>query len=81
MADLGFVGYKFTWSNRSFEGNLVRDRIDRGLTSSEWRVTYLEERIMHLDNNGLDHNLSCLMLILLASAGKENLNFKRDGVD
>ena len=79
MADLGFVGYKFTWSNRSFEGNLVREWIDKGLASSEWRMNYPEARIMHLDNNGSDHNPILLDLTLLASARKEDLNFKRDG--
>ena len=53
---MGFVGYKFTWLNISFGGNLVRERIDRGLPSSEWRMNYPEARIMHLDNNGSDHN-------------------------
>ena len=36
MVDLGFVGYEFTWSNRNFGGNLVRERIDRSLVLGDW---------------------------------------------
>ena len=55
LMDLGFVGYEFTWSNRSYDGNLVKERIDRTLTSVDWCANYPKARLLHLEDNGSDH--------------------------
>ena len=55
LMDLGYVGRKFTWSNRQFDGGLVQERLDRGLVSTTWRAIYLKARVMHLKDIGSDH--------------------------
>ena len=55
LVDLGFVGYKFIWSTRSFEGNLIRERTDRGLATIAWRGNYPEAHLLHLESNRSDH--------------------------
>ena len=55
LVDMGYVGHQFTWCNRNFAGTLIKERIDRALVSSQWRVVYAEARLHHLDDNGSDH--------------------------
>ncbi|WOL13903.1 hypothetical protein Cni_G22683 [Canna indica] len=61
LVDLGFTDSKFTWTNRSFELNLIRERLDRSLVSGQWRHLYPQVVVHHLDDNGSDH---CPILVI-----------------
>lgn len=37
LGDLGFEGYRFTWSNKRKELEAVEERLDRGLANRKWR--------------------------------------------
>lgn len=37
LRDIGYIGYKYTWSNRREKSNLVKARLDRFLTSYDWK--------------------------------------------
>ncbi|XP_015950801.1 uncharacterized protein LOC107475656 [Arachis duranensis] len=55
MVDLGFEGCRFTWSNRPYGGNLVRERLDWCLTTSNWCEAYPRSAVVHLNDQGSDH--------------------------
>ncbi|KAH7850130.1 hypothetical protein Vadar_028349 [Vaccinium darrowii] len=53
--DLGYVGYPFTWANRRCGDGLIKERLDRALVSSSWRLRYERAKLQHLFAVGLDH--------------------------
>ncbi|WOL00741.1 hypothetical protein Cni_G09454 [Canna indica] len=55
LVDLGFIGHKFTWNNRSFGRSLIQERLGRGLVSGCWRHLYPMAILHHLEDNGSDH--------------------------
>jgi len=56
LVDLGFTGNPFTWSNHRNGHNLIRQRLDRGLASSQWVHLFPSFSILHLPASGFDHN-------------------------
>ena len=55
MIDLGFVGPRFTWSNRRNINALIQERIDRFFTNPRWYASHLEARVTHLTRCVSDH--------------------------
>lgn len=53
--DLGFSGNKFSWSNRRWGRNSVKERLDRGIASMSWRLTFPRASILHLSAIKSDH--------------------------
>lgn len=47
FVDLGFVGSRFTWSNRRPGRANICERIDRSIANLSWRVTFPDARIQH----------------------------------
>lgn len=50
LEDLGFVGSRFTWSNK-----FTKERLDRGLSSSGWRALFPHFRVCTLPPSRSDH--------------------------
>ena len=48
MVDIGFVGPRFTWSNRREVQALIQERIDRFFVNPSWCVLYPDAKITHL---------------------------------
>ena len=65
MVDLGFVGPKFTWTNRKPISSLILERIDRCFANLVWRILYPEALVTHLPRTFSDH---CPVLIELCRA-------------
>ena len=38
MADLGYYGPKYTWSNCQEGLDLIKERLDRGVAKHEWQT-------------------------------------------
>uniref|UniRef100_A0A803QG02 Reverse transcriptase domain-containing protein n=1 Tax=Cannabis sativa TaxID=3483 RepID=A0A803QG02_CANSA len=55
VTPLDFMGDKFTWTNKNYNGLLVKERLDRGFTNGEWKDIFLENHINHLDYYSSDH--------------------------
>ena len=51
LVDLVMVGSGFTWSNRRYDSGLIRERLDRFLATSDWRLTYPGVVVRRLDEN------------------------------
>lgn len=60
MVDLGFLGPRFTWTNRREVQNLIQERIDRFFVNSDWCLLYPEARVTHLTKCHSNH---CLVLL------------------
>ncbi|KAI3882044.1 hypothetical protein MKX03_006254 [Papaver bracteatum] len=56
LEDLGFVVYKFTWTNRREDRGLIEARLDRGLASSNFCKHNKNATIKHLLDLGSDHS-------------------------
>ncbi|KAL4637806.1 hypothetical protein ACB092_03G102900 [Castanea dentata] len=55
LADLGFIGYKYTWNNkRPGEAN-IRERLDRAVANAEWRGEFPASTVTHLFSHASDH--------------------------
>ena len=55
LSDLGFQGPEFTWSNRRTNDDLVRVRLDRGVSNSAWSTLFPHPWIAHMIVNNSDH--------------------------
>ncbi|KAM1011440.1 hypothetical protein FF1_046643 [Malus domestica] len=54
LLDLGFVGPKFTW-RATRNGDLVQERLDRGLINGNWQVRWPNSVIIHENVRASDH--------------------------
>uniref|UniRef100_A0A2N9IE03 Reverse transcriptase domain-containing protein n=1 Tax=Fagus sylvatica TaxID=28930 RepID=A0A2N9IE03_FAGSY len=58
--DLGFVGNKFTWTNRRWGRHAIRERLDRGIANFDWRLAFSRASVYHLGAVNSDH---CSLII------------------
>lgn len=56
LYNLGFSGYKYTWSNRREVDDLVQTRLDRALANLQWKNAYPDHKITHLPFGSSDHS-------------------------
>ncbi|XP_075669878.1 uncharacterized protein LOC142639611 [Castanea sativa] len=69
MIDIGFLGPRFTWTNRREIQALIQEMIDRFFVNSQWCLMYLEARVVHLTRCHSDH---CPILMELQPRLHEN---------
>ena len=62
MIDLGFVGPRFTWTNKRDLSNLIQERLDRAWANPTWRSLFPEAFVSHLTRTHSDH---CPLLLSL----------------
>lgn len=55
MVDLGFLGFRYTWTNKRDINNLILERIDRFFMNLEWCVLYLDSKVTHLPRYHSDY--------------------------
>lgn len=56
FVDLGFVGPKYTWTNKRQILDLILERIDRCFANPLWRILYPEAMATHLPKTFFDHH-------------------------
>jgi hypothetical protein len=56
MIDWGFSGNPYTWSNHRQGHRLIKERLDRGVASSQWIHLFPSFSITHLPTHTSDHN-------------------------
>ena len=61
LVDLGYSSPDYTWHGRC-RGELIGERLDRGVANYEWLARFLIGRIRHLNCFTLDHRLILLSL-------------------
>lgn len=62
--DLGYHENTFTWSNSRGGAASIKERIDRVVASSNWRVIFNNARVIHLSDANSDHSPILLHLYL-----------------
>ena len=67
MVDMGFLGPKYTWTNRKDINDLILERIDIFFINLEWCMLYLDVRVTHLPRCHSDY-CHVLMEVLLVRA-------------
>ena len=56
FVDLGFVGPKYTWTNKRQISDLILKRLDRCFANPIWRILYPEAVVTHLPRTFSDHH-------------------------
>ncbi|XP_075669745.1 uncharacterized protein LOC142639459 [Castanea sativa] len=69
MIDIGFLGPRFTWTNKREIQALIQERIDRFFVNSQWCLWYPEARVVHLMRCHSDH---CPVLMEMQPRANEN---------
>ncbi|KAK7846040.1 hypothetical protein CFP56_008494 [Quercus suber] len=72
FVDLGFLGPEFTWHGRR-GGELIWERLDRGVANYEWLARFPTGRIKHLNCFTSDHR----PILLSLDAGGEHKKWNR----
>ncbi|XP_059433934.1 uncharacterized protein LOC132167054 [Corylus avellana] len=55
LHDLGFLGPKFTWSNKREDGHFIMERLDRAIANQAWMTSYPNYGVEVLANHTSDH--------------------------
>ncbi len=55
VMDLGFSGNTFTWTNKRWGKNCIRERLDMGIANISWRLNFPKAAIFHLGAIKSDH--------------------------
>ena len=74
LIDLGFSGNAFIWSNKRRGRANIKERLDRGITSAEWRDLFPKAVVKHLpglNSGSLPVPHSSLMQELLSHKFKQ----------
>lgn len=53
--DLGFCRSKYTWHNKQYSGNFIKERLDRTLATPQWCLHFLNASVEVLPVSNLDH--------------------------
>ena len=56
FVDLGFVGPKYTWTNKRQISDLILERLDRCFANPIWRILYPEALVTHLPRTFSDRH-------------------------
>lgn len=78
LADMGFRGFSFTWSDKRLEPLTIWHRLDRVLASADWSLQYSHAAVDHLVSRGSDHYpiMVCLEKILPGGETKKQKMFR-----
>jgi hypothetical protein len=77
LSDLGYKGFRFTWTNCQPGGNFVKVHVDHALTNSQWCYMFEGASVQVLAARSSDHKLLLLNLETNAQGNdKGNRGFK-----
>lgn len=74
LLDLGYKGQRFTWARNNGDHCKLRERLDRGLSNTQWLVCWPDRCVHHEPCVGFDH---CpLFFIIEPNSGRKKSIFK-----
>ena len=74
LADLGFVGQRFTWCNGRYGDQRTNLRLDRMVVNNDWLRLYPEASVQHCSISISDH---CLLVLALKRSQEKKSTKKR----
>ena len=78
LMDLGFHGPRFTWTTKSpIWQNNIKERLDRGLGNTDWKLLFPAAEIHHLPRVKSDHCPIMLITNPLAPKSSKPFRFKQ----
>ena len=66
--DLGFFGARYTWCNKRWGHECIRERLDHGIANVQWRTEFPRATVLHLGAVNFDH-CHCLLTQILLMLG------------
>ena len=69
LGDLGFIGPKFTWTNKRMDGGLTLVRLDRVVANIGWCEQHRGAEVFVLAVRALDHNPLQIMFEKIEQCG------------
>ena len=55
LADLGFIGYPYTWNNRRPGAANTKERLDKAVAKEAWKLMFPETTVTHIISHASDH--------------------------
>jgi exonuclease III len=55
LRDLGFIGARYTWTNKRHDENFVSERLDRAVANPQWKAIYSVVNVFVLAGRASDH--------------------------
>ncbi|KAH9801140.1 hypothetical protein KPL71_000911 [Citrus sinensis] len=68
LADVGYKGYPFTWSNGRFGQRFIEERLDRFVCNRAWSDNFVNDAAINLNTWTSDH---CPVLMVVQEKGEE----------
>ncbi|RYR07867.1 hypothetical protein Ahy_B05g075354 [Arachis hypogaea] len=75
LIDLGYEGPKFTWTNRKYGINHIKEMLNTAFASEAWKNSYPRALVSHLSNVGSDHRPILLTLETHTTKPKRQFRF------
>ena len=77
LADLGYVGYPYTWNNKRLEMDDTKERLDKAVADTGWRNKFQGSVVTHLFSHASDHRPIILHVrTTLRCRGKSTRSFR-----
>ena len=77
LADLGYVGYPYTWNNKQLEMDDTKERLDKAVADTGWRNKFQGSVVTHLFSHASDHRPIILHVrTTLRCRGKSTKSFR-----
>jgi exonuclease III len=62
LCDLGFKGPKYTWNNGREEDAFTKERLDRAVANSKWRMKFDDIEVLVMARRSSDHHPLLIMM-------------------
>ncbi|KAL9686819.1 hypothetical protein QQ045_031212 [Rhodiola kirilowii] len=77
LFDIGFRGYKFTYSNKRRGADEVKSRLDRALADRQWINKFRDSSVQHLCSYSSDHDALLVQFEVASYKAKPVFRFER----
>ena len=77
MLDIGFIGQPWTWCNNWEQGGLIKQRLDRGLSTHSWSQVFEKVQCSHITSFASDHSILLFDTMMNHNRKKQRFYFDK----